>query len=129
MDTHADWLFFVDVEFDKNFLVLEPIEGNFEFGDDRGVSGVLDNEECFDLFPKLVLIEQKVAFRRVLSSHPDDFLKQVLRNIFELQDPSEIEATTGIPQIVVNSSINVENSHEVVVVPAAESDLVDRLFA
>ena len=78
------------------------------------------------MLPKFILIEEEVSLGRVFACHSDDLLEKIFRDIFELENASEIEGSTRISQVVVNFSIDIEDSHEIVMFLAGQSDLMNR---
>jgi len=76
MNPHANWSIFPDIKFDIDLLVNIVTKGNFKFSDKRSQRIVLDNEEGFDLFLELLLVEQEVASRGVFSCDLGDSIQE-----------------------------------------------------
>lgn len=114
MQSHAYRLISVHLELDEDLLMFVSFKGNLEFADYRSHGTVLDHEERLNLLFELLLSEEEISSRGVLSCMFDNSIKELSRDVFQLKSTSEIEISTRISKIVVICIFNIENLHEIV---------------
>lgn len=69
MNAHSYTLISVNIKFDIDFLINIVIKRNLKLRDNGCKRIVLDNKKGFNLFLKLLLIQEKVSSWRILSSY------------------------------------------------------------